>query len=353
MSRLSGREKPTVPSTAKPKPSPPIGRPAPKPRSPPAHFPRFFALPALPPAQPLPLRRRARPRRAPSRPSASAPPMPRRRLPPRRLLPPAEKAYRAALATAPTERHRAPQPFSLPSPNRTAGTEAAAAHAAVALRAIPPPANPSARNSPSPRRNAGHVPAPLAAFLTPGPLHQLASAWNPPLRGNPRSSGPRGGFFLSLGFIVLHAYPRAPLGPLAYRPLRRAHLLRRTRRVRPRRLAHLRPRHQRPRRHRVARRHASARSRPKPTLPKRRTPLAAGSLAIVDQTFLGWRHLIFPTGQSGWVRAEDLVVIVEIASVSRKIPSVARGDARPKELCSNLFQHLQKVTSLCCSQQAG
>jgi hypothetical protein len=37
------------------------------------------------------------------------------------------------------------------------------------------------------------------------------------------------------------------------------------------------------------------------------TPLAAGSLAAVDQKFLGWRHLTFPSGQTGWVRAEDLV----------------------------------------------
>ena len=37
------------------------------------------------------------------------------------------------------------------------------------------------------------------------------------------------------------------------------------------------------------------------------TPLAAGSLAAVDQKFLGWRHLTFSSGQTGWVRAEDLV----------------------------------------------
>jgi hypothetical protein len=39
------------------------------------------------------------------------------------------------------------------------------------------------------------------------------------------------------------------------------------------------------------------------------TPLAAGSLAAVDQKFLGWRHLTFPSGQTGWVRAEDLVLL--------------------------------------------
>ena len=39
------------------------------------------------------------------------------------------------------------------------------------------------------------------------------------------------------------------------------------------------------------------------------TPLAAGSLAQIDKSFLGWRHLRFEAGQSGWVRTEDLVPI--------------------------------------------
>ncbi len=37
------------------------------------------------------------------------------------------------------------------------------------------------------------------------------------------------------------------------------------------------------------------------------TPLSAGSIAIVDKTFLGWTKLAFPGGQSGWVRSEDLI----------------------------------------------
>ena len=35
--------------------------------------------------------------------------------------------------------------------------------------------------------------------------------------------------------------------------------------------------------------------------------LPAGSLAIVDRTFLGWARLAFPNGQTGWVRQEDIV----------------------------------------------
>lgn len=37
------------------------------------------------------------------------------------------------------------------------------------------------------------------------------------------------------------------------------------------------------------------------------TPLSAGSVAVVEKTFLGWTKLSFPGGQSGWVRNEALV----------------------------------------------
>jgi hypothetical protein len=37
------------------------------------------------------------------------------------------------------------------------------------------------------------------------------------------------------------------------------------------------------------------------------TPLAAGSTALVEKTFLGWVQLAFDNGQTGWVRKEDIV----------------------------------------------
>ena len=37
------------------------------------------------------------------------------------------------------------------------------------------------------------------------------------------------------------------------------------------------------------------------------TPLSAGSIAVVEKTFLGWSKLNFAAGQSGWVRTEDLI----------------------------------------------
>jgi hypothetical protein len=37
------------------------------------------------------------------------------------------------------------------------------------------------------------------------------------------------------------------------------------------------------------------------------TPLAAGTIAVVDKTFLGWDRLVFENGQTGWVRKGDVV----------------------------------------------
>jgi tetratricopeptide (TPR) repeat protein len=37
------------------------------------------------------------------------------------------------------------------------------------------------------------------------------------------------------------------------------------------------------------------------------SPLSAGSIAVVEKTFLGWSKLNFTGGQTGWVRSEDLI----------------------------------------------
>ena len=37
------------------------------------------------------------------------------------------------------------------------------------------------------------------------------------------------------------------------------------------------------------------------------SPLGVGVVASTDKTFLGWRRLVFPDGQTGWVRSETLV----------------------------------------------
>jgi len=37
------------------------------------------------------------------------------------------------------------------------------------------------------------------------------------------------------------------------------------------------------------------------------SPLSAGSIAVVEKTFLGWSKLNFTAGQSGWIHTEDLI----------------------------------------------
>ena len=39
------------------------------------------------------------------------------------------------------------------------------------------------------------------------------------------------------------------------------------------------------------------------------TPLAAGGLALIERSFLGWHRLAFEGGQTGWVRKEDVVPV--------------------------------------------
>ena len=41
------------------------------------------------------------------------------------------------------------------------------------------------------------------------------------------------------------------------------------------------------------------------------SPLSAGSIAVVEKTFLGWTKLDFSGGQTGWVRTEDLIKLYQ------------------------------------------
>jgi tetratricopeptide (TPR) repeat protein len=60
----------------------------------------------------------------------------------------------------------------------------------------------------------------------------------------------------------------------------------------------------------LAWRHSALRSIPtEADTTQKTTPLAAGSLAVVDKVFLGWVRLSFDNGQSGWVRQEDVVML--------------------------------------------
>jgi hypothetical protein len=39
------------------------------------------------------------------------------------------------------------------------------------------------------------------------------------------------------------------------------------------------------------------------------TALPAGSLGVIDRSFLGWVRLAFDNGQTGWVRQGELVLL--------------------------------------------
>ncbi len=215
----------------------------------------------------------------------------------------AEKSYRAVLATAPTDAI-AHHNLSLALAQQDRWDEAAA-HAAVAL--VQHPASEPIRAQFSlAAEKSGHVPASLAAFLTPGPLHSLARLKSPAAWQSTLIYAVLG-LALSLAFIVLHAYRRTT-GPLVYGPY--AALVVCTAIAASALTGWLTYGPVNDARAAIAWRAGTLRSIPtEADITQKTTPLAAGSLAHVDQTFLSWRHLTFEAGQSGWVRAEDLVVI--------------------------------------------
>ncbi len=213
----------------------------------------------------------------------------------------AEKAFRALLAQTPLDslaRHNLA--LALAQQDRW---DESAAHAAVAL--VQNPAHESIRAQFAlAAEKSGHVPAPLAPFIAPGPARQFALLASPArwqfvlilaglvgtlsagglLAAAYRSRSPRTAILcwsaLALGFCAAVT----GLGCwFAYGPAADADAA-------------------------IVWRAGTLRSIPtEADTAQKTTPLAAGSLARVDKSFLGWRHLTFEAGQSGWVRADDLV----------------------------------------------
>ena len=222
-------------------------------------------------------------------------------------FPAAEKAYRVILAANPTDalaRHN----LSLALAQQDRWDEAAA-HASAALVQAPTHEAIRAQFTLAAEKS-GHVPAALAAFLAPGPLQQLArlqspAAWQvtllaaagifllstagllvtffrlPPHSERARRRSPRLAYAAIIASLLVIAGAVTSL--FTYGPATDARAA-------------------------IAWRASTLRSIPtEADTTQKTTPLAAGSLAAVDQKFLGWRHLTFSSGQTGWVRAEDLV----------------------------------------------
>jgi tetratricopeptide (TPR) repeat protein len=222
-------------------------------------------------------------------------------------FPAAEKAYRVILAANPTDA-LAHHNLSLALAQQDRWDEAAA-HASAALVQAPTHEAIRAQFTLAAEKS-GHVPAALAAFLAPGPLEKLArlqapAAWQVTLLVA------AGVFLLSTAGLLVTFFQHPQRSERARRRSRRlayaaiiVSLIVSTGALTS--LFTYGPASDA--RAAIAWRAGTLRSIPtEADTTQKTTPLAAGSLAAVDQKFLGWRHLTFPSGQTGWVRAEDLV----------------------------------------------
>ncbi len=213
----------------------------------------------------------------------------------------AEKVWREALSQRPTD-WIAHHNLALALAQQDRWSEAAG-HATAAF--VQNPSHPSVRwHFDLALNRAGYAPPDLAAFARPRPVHQLARLFSP--------AGWQwilGGAGLMLGLTgalaLLHLYGRGPRwSPLAaWLCLAFAFATGATAAVSLHRYGLA----QDPRTAVVW--HATTlRSIPTEADTAQKTsPLPAGSLAIVERTFLGWIRLGFPNGQTGWVRNEDVV----------------------------------------------
>ncbi len=213
-------------------------------------------------------------------------------------FPAAEKSWRAALAAAPTD-PIAHHNLSLSLAQQDRWDEAAA-HAAVALVQFPS-SEPIRAQFALAAEKSGHVPPTLAAFLTPGPLESLArlaspACWQLILCATATVLA------LALALLLHCAYAHKLLWPavvllvlslgVALAALLGWHLYGDAADARAV----------------IVWRAGTLRSIPtEADTAQKTTPLAAGSLALADQSFLGWQHLAFEAGQAGWVRQEELV----------------------------------------------
>ena len=215
----------------------------------------------------------------------------------------AEKSWRDTLAKNPTDwiaRHNLA--LALSQQNR-AGE--AAAHAAAAF--VQNPADPSVRwHFALAAEKAGFAPAPLAAFLSPTPPQSLARLASPAMWQLALIAAAVGAA-LALAWMLVNSYGRRAraifwsaftaltlcvlLGAIAFFSVLTYGESADARAV-------------------VAWRSGTLRSIPtEADTTQATTALAAGSVAVVEKTFLEgrWIRLRFENGQTGWVRQDDLV----------------------------------------------
>lgn len=218
-------------------------------------------------------------------------------------FPAAENAWRAAVTQHPADPGaRYNLSLALAQQDRW---DLAMAHATAAF--VQAPANETIRwQFALAADKAGYLPAPLAAFPHPGPLQTLARLASP---GEWQAGLLAAAVLLALAFglLLLGAYRRASrlrnwcaglllllgvalaatavLGFYAYGETADARAV-------------------------IVWHGSTLRSIPTEADTSQKTSsLAAGSVAVVDQTFLGWVRLSFENGQTGWVRGNDVVYL--------------------------------------------
>jgi hypothetical protein len=216
----------------------------------------------------------------------------------------AERGWRAAAAQDPTDwtvRHNLS--LALAQENRW---EEAAAQATAAF--VQQPENASVRwQFALACDKAGFVPDPLAGFLVPGPVQDLARLASPP--GWQWAGAAAAllcalalGGLLAVGYgvgsvrwgkpaalvLLVAALVLATAAAISWRAFGSAHDERAV----------------------IVWRAGTLRSIPtEADTAQKTTPLGAGSVAVADKTFLGWVRLSFDNGQTGWVRKDEIVGI--------------------------------------------
>jgi hypothetical protein len=213
----------------------------------------------------------------------------------------AEKSWRNTLAARPTDwiaRHN----LSLALAQQDQAGEAAAQASAAFVQH---PRDVSVRWHLAPAfAKAGFSPAPLAAFVQPGPLQESAATASPAEWQLALIAASVLGA-LALAFALVHTYGGRSgwLRPAAVALFSLALLLATAALIGQRAYGVTADA-----RAVLAWKAGTLRSIPtEADTTQKTTPLAAGSVAVVDNTYLGWVRLSFENGQTGWVRKEDVV----------------------------------------------
>ncbi|MBE7537547.1 MAG: BatD family protein [Opitutaceae bacterium] len=179
----------------------------------------------------------------------------------------------------------------------------AAAHATAAY--LQQPANEEVRKNWSFALNhAGYLPSQINNFVSPGPLHQVAQEFSPSvwklllIVWAWSAAGAAGVLLLrAFSFLGAWAHPAAYvvgcisvlLAGASYASIHAFGLTADSRSV-------------------IFWRSANLRSVPTfADTTQKTTPVAPGTVAVVDKTFLKWHRLRFPDGQTGWIPAAEVI----------------------------------------------